>query len=179
MLVPIYVKLRTVKTSLLSKLSRVDWVGGFFFIGGLTSFLVGISWAGIQFEWKSAQAVTPMIIGIIGVTTAIIWEIYGAREPFLRPSLFYSTSALATYACALFQGFIVCLFFPISQTSTALGLPRTLDGNQHRLTRCSCSARSTTSPSISPPSDLSPRRSPAWTSSPSPAFCFPAASSSR
>ncbi len=111
-LVPIYIKLKTVKTSLVSKLCRVDWVGGFFFIGGLTSFLVGISWAGIQFEWKSAQAVTPMIIGIVGVTIAIIWEIYGAQEPFLRPSLFCSVSALATYACALFQGFIVCLSCP-------------------------------------------------------------------
>lgn len=116
-LVPIYVKLRTKKTSLFSKLGRIDWVGGFFFIGGLTSFLVGISWAGIQFEWKSAQAVTPMIIGVIGVIVAVVWEIYGAREPFLRPSLFCSTSALATYACALFQGFIVRLFHPQHRTA--------------------------------------------------------------
>jgi hypothetical protein len=107
-LVPIYVKLTTVKTSLASKLLRVDWVGGFLFIGGLTSFLVGISWAGIQYEWNSVQAITPMAVGIVGIVAAVFWEIYGAQEPFLRPSLFRSASALATYACALFQGFIVC-----------------------------------------------------------------------
>jgi hypothetical protein len=107
-LVPIYVKLTTVKTSLASKLWRVDWVGGFLFIGGLTSFLVGISWAGIQYEWNSVQAITPMAVGFVGIIAAVFWEVYGAQEPFLRPSLFRSTSALATYACALFQGFIVC-----------------------------------------------------------------------
>lgn len=106
-LVPIYVKLTTVKTSLASKLLRVDWVGGFLFIGGLTSFLVGLSWAGIQYKWGSAQVIAPIVVGIAGIIAAVIWEIHGAQEPFLRPSLFSSASALATYACALFQGFIV------------------------------------------------------------------------
>jgi hypothetical protein len=106
-LIRIYIKLGTRKTSLVSKLGRIDWVGGFFFIGGMTSFLIGISWAGVQFEWGSAQAVVPMIVGVSGVIIAVIWEFYGAREPFLHRSLFCSSSALATYTCALSQGFIV------------------------------------------------------------------------
>jgi hypothetical protein len=107
-LVPIYVKLFTDRTSLASKIARVDWLGGFLFIGGLTSFLIGISWGGVQYEWNSAQTVAPIVVGIVAVIIAIFWEVYGAREPFLRPSLFKSGSALATYVCALFQGFIVC-----------------------------------------------------------------------
>lgn len=107
-LVPIYVKLSTKKTSIASKLKRVDWVGGFFFIAGMTSFLIGLSWAGVQFEWKSAQALVPMLIGLLSVAVSLFWEYYYANEPFLRPSLFHNFSALATYACALFQGFIVC-----------------------------------------------------------------------
>jgi len=120
-LVPIYVKLTTVKTSLASKLGRVDWIGGFLFIGGLTSFLIGISWGGVQYEWKSAQSITPIVVGILGVVVAVLWEIYGAREPFLRPSLFNSPSALATYACALFQGFILfCALYYIPFYFTAV-----------------------------------------------------------
>jgi hypothetical protein len=118
-LVPLYVKLTTTKPSLASKLRRIDWVGGFFFIGGLTSFLIGISWAGIQYEWKSVQTIAPMIVGILAIIIAIFWEIYGAREPFLRPSLFCSTSALATYAGALFQGFIVGLPRPVHSSSSS------------------------------------------------------------
>ncbi|KAJ4291343.1 hypothetical protein N0V88_006351 [Collariella sp. IMI 366227] len=106
-LVPITVRLSTEKTSLASKLARVDWVGGFLFIAGLTSFLIGLSWAGVQFAWNSAQTIAPIILGIFGIVASMFWERYGAREPFLRPSLFYSASALATYACALFQGFIL------------------------------------------------------------------------
>ncbi|KAK3385336.1 major facilitator superfamily domain-containing protein, partial [Podospora didyma] len=106
-LVPLTVRLSTEKTSLGSKLGRVDWLGGLLFIGGLTSFLVGMSWAGIQYEWEDVHVVAPMVVGALSVLAAIFWEIYGAREPFLRPSLFYSPSAIAAYGCALLQGFIL------------------------------------------------------------------------
>ncbi|KAK4186954.1 major facilitator superfamily domain-containing protein [Podospora australis] len=106
-LVPLCVNLTTDRTSLRSKLARVDWMGGFLFIGGLTSFLVGMSWAGVQFQWKSVQVLVPMMAGVAAIVACFFWEKHVAREPFLRPSLFYSASALAAYACALFQGFIL------------------------------------------------------------------------
>ncbi|KAL1835412.1 hypothetical protein VTJ49DRAFT_6777 [Mycothermus thermophilus] len=108
LLVPIYVRLTTAKTSFASKLERIDWIGGIFFIGGLTSFLIGISWGGIQYEWSSGEAITPIVAGVLSIIVALMWEVYGrAREPFLRPSLFTSLSALATYMAAMFQGFIL------------------------------------------------------------------------
>ncbi|KAL2260299.1 hypothetical protein VTK26DRAFT_5721 [Humicola hyalothermophila] len=121
-LIPIYVKLTTKRTSsIVCKLKRVDWVGGFFFISGMTSFLIGLSWAGVQFEWKSAQAIVPMVVGMASVVVCFFWEYRYAREPFLRPSLFHSTSALATYACALFQGFILfCALYYIPFYFTAV-----------------------------------------------------------
>lgn len=108
-LVPIYVKLKTKKTSLMAKLARVDWVGSFLFTAGMTSFLIGISWAGIQFEWNSPQVIAPIVVGVFGIVTTFVWEVYFAAEPILRLSLFYCWSAVLAYACALFQGLIVCL----------------------------------------------------------------------
>ncbi|KAK0721243.1 major facilitator superfamily domain-containing protein [Apiosordaria backusii] len=120
-LIPCYVKLTTQRTSLRSKLGRVDWLGGFLFIGGLTSFLVGMSWGGVQFEWSSAQVIAPMVVGVISVIMCVVWESYGAREPFLRPQLFHSGSALAAYACALFQGFILfCALYYVPFYFTAV-----------------------------------------------------------
>ncbi|KAK4203464.1 major facilitator superfamily domain-containing protein [Triangularia verruculosa] len=120
-LIPCYVKLTTQRTSLRSKLARVDWLGGFLFIGGLTSFLVGMSWGGVQFEWSSAQVVAPMVVGVLSVAMSVVWESYGAREPFLRPQLFFSGSALAAYACALFQGFILfCALYYVPFYFTAV-----------------------------------------------------------
>ncbi|KAK4675308.1 hypothetical protein QC764_503190 [Podospora pseudoanserina] len=120
-LIPCYVKLTTQRTSLRSKLARVDWLGGFLFIGGLTSFLVGMSWGGVQFEWSSAQVIAPMVVGVLSVAMSVVWESYGAREPFLRPQLFCSGSALAAYACALFQGFILfCALYYVPFYFTAV-----------------------------------------------------------
>lgn len=173
-LVPLYVKLTTKKTSVLSKLKRVDYIGGFFFIGGMTSFLVGISWAGIQFEWNSVQAVAPMAIGVFGVVVSVFWECYGAPEPFLRPSLFHSPSALATYACALFQGFIVGPSLPTPFSVCCVRPPPSRANFSHV---CSFSVHSTTSHSTSRPSNSSSRRRRGWTSSQSRASFSPAASS--
>lgn len=106
-MVPLFVKLQAEKSSFVSKLARIDWVGGFLFIGGTTSLLVGLSWAGVQYEWASVQTLVPIFVGINAVIASIAWEVFFAKEPFLRPGLFASVSAVAAYACAFGQGFLV------------------------------------------------------------------------
>jgi EmrB/QacA subfamily drug resistance transporter len=122
-MVPLFVKLKTEKSTLASKLARVDWIGGILFIGGMTSFLIGLSWAGIQFEWDSAQVLAPLFVGVTAVAAAIFWENFGAENPFLRPALFSSPSAVAAYLCAFGQGFILfCALYYIPFYFTALHL---------------------------------------------------------
>ncbi|EFQ34994.1 major facilitator superfamily transporter [Colletotrichum graminicola] len=106
-MVPLFVRLSTEKSSLGSKLLRVDFLGGFLFIGGMTSFLVGLSWAGIQYEWTSIAVIAPISAGAAAVSFCLLWERYGAAEPFLRRSLFYSWSAVAAYLGAFCQGFLL------------------------------------------------------------------------
>jgi uncharacterized membrane protein len=85
----------------------VDWLGGFLFISSLTTFLIGLSWAGIEFAWSDYRTLVPLILGAAGVGASLIWERFGAREPFLRRSLFSEVSAIAAYICALMQGLVV------------------------------------------------------------------------
>ncbi|KAJ3956108.1 hypothetical protein N0V92_007371 [Colletotrichum tropicale] len=106
-MVPLCVRLSTDKASFGSKLLRVDGIGGILFIGGMTSFLIGISWAGVQFPWSSAATIAPIIVGAVAVSACLFWEKYGATEPFFRPSLFYSWSAVAVYFGAFCQGFLL------------------------------------------------------------------------
>ncbi|KAK1585373.1 major facilitator superfamily transporter [Colletotrichum navitas] len=106
-MVPLFVRLSTEKSSLGSKLLRVDFLGGFLFIGGMTSFLVGISWAGVQYEWTSIAVIAPISAGAAAVSFCMLWERYGAAEPFLRRSIFYSWSAVAAYLGAFCQGFLL------------------------------------------------------------------------
>lgn len=70
---------------------------------------MGISWAGVQFPWSSFHTITPIVVGAGGVLLSLLWERYGARQPFLRKSLFYSSSAIAAYVCALCQGLVLFL----------------------------------------------------------------------
>lgn len=122
-MVPLFVKLKTEKSTPASKLARVDWIGGILFIGGMTSFLTGLSWAGIQFEWDSAQVLAPLFVGVAAVVAAIFWENFGAENPFLRPALFASPSAVAAYLCAFGQGFLLfCALYYIPFYFSALHL---------------------------------------------------------
>lgn len=106
--VPLFIKLKTeTKSTLMSKLKRVDWMGAFLFVGGVTTLLIGISWAGVQFDWGSVQTIVPICIGVTGVNAAILWECYCAAEPFLTVSLFSSASAIAAYIGAFCNGLIV------------------------------------------------------------------------
>ncbi|KAK1995829.1 major facilitator superfamily transporter [Colletotrichum falcatum] len=106
-MVPLFVRLSAEKSSLGSKMLRIDFLGGLLFIGGMTSFLVGISWAGVQFEWTSVAVIAPVGAGTAAVSCCLVWERYGAAEPFLRRSLFYSWSAVAAYLGAFCQGFLL------------------------------------------------------------------------
>lgn len=101
-----YVKLMIQWMSLRSKFVRVDWLGGFLFIGGLISFLVGMSWGGVQFEWLFVQVIVFMVVGVFSVVMSVVWESYGVRELFLRLQLFCSGSVFVVYVCVFFQGFI-------------------------------------------------------------------------
>jgi multidrug resistance protein len=116
-MVPLFIRLTTQKTSLKEKLLRVDWVGGFLFISSMTSFLIGLSWGGVEFAWTSFQTLVPLIVGVAGVALSLLWERYGAREAFLRRSLFHNGSAVAAYICALLQGLLVSFGHPSERPS--------------------------------------------------------------
>jgi MFS family permease len=108
-MIPLFVKINnSSRESVKQKVQRIDWLGSFLFIGGTTSFLIGVSWGGIQYRWTSVQTLAPIIAGLFGICSSIFWEIR-AKEPMLRASLFYNASAVAAYYCAFVQGFLVSL----------------------------------------------------------------------
>jgi MFS family permease len=105
--VPLVVRLHTERTSFRERLLRVDWIGGAAFIAGMTSFLMAVSWGGIQFHWRSFRTLVPMVLGVGAVLASLLWERYGAREPFLRRNLFSNRSSVVTYLCSIAQGVLV------------------------------------------------------------------------
>ncbi|KAE9982041.1 hypothetical protein EG327_005973 [Venturia inaequalis] len=106
-MVPLCVKLKAVQQrSVLEKIKGVDWIGGVLFIGSMTVLLMGLSWAGIQYSWRSLQTLVPIFVGVAGLVVLSGWERW-AKLPFLRASLFYNVSAIMAFYCALISGFIM------------------------------------------------------------------------
>ncbi|KFY24241.1 hypothetical protein V493_05366 [Pseudogymnoascus sp. VKM F-4281 (FW-2241)] len=106
-LIPFVVKLKKQKTTFINMFLHVDWLGSFLFIGSTTSFLIAITWGGVQFPWGSYQTLVPLLIGIAGCVVTVFWEKWGAKFPFVRLSIFKARSAYAAYFCAMTQGLLL------------------------------------------------------------------------
>jgi pimeloyl-ACP methyl ester carboxylesterase len=105
--IPLLLTLKPKHETLGTKLARVDWIGGFIFTSSATAFLIAISWGGTQYAWYSARTLVPLILGIAGLVAVCFWEHLLAREPFLKPSLFKSVSAVAIFICGASQGLLL------------------------------------------------------------------------
>lgn len=54
----------------------MDWIGAILFVSATTSLLLGISWGGVQYPWASAGALTPIILGTLGIGTFVGWQMH-------------------------------------------------------------------------------------------------------
>ncbi|KAK4676277.1 hypothetical protein QC764_500370 [Podospora pseudoanserina] len=108
LIVPLTVNLRPEKKRTFAEnLTAVDWAGGVLFIASISSFLVGLTWAGIQFPWNSYQTLVPIIVGAVGLLLTVVYEKRVPAFPFLRVSVFNSLSAVLVYICTTVHGFLL------------------------------------------------------------------------
>lgn len=93
--------------TLKEKLVNIDWIGAVLFVGGMTSFLIGLSWGGVQYAWVSAQTLAPIIAGIVCVGAFIFFQRKVAPKSLIPVKLFWCRSAIAAFYCAMVNGFVV------------------------------------------------------------------------
>ncbi|KAL5336139.1 major facilitator superfamily domain-containing protein [Aspergillus crustosus] len=98
-IVPLFMKLNLIRGTIAQKLRRVDWIGTALFIAATTSFLIPVSWGGVQYPWSSWRTLVPLILGITAFTGFIIYEKYIPEEPTFRLHLLNSYNmAYSLYA---------------------------------------------------------------------------------
>ena len=95
------------RDSFLSKWRRFDFAGCGLFLGSTTSFLIGVTWGGVQYDWDSVQVLVPICLGLAGIVLTIVWEKLGTENPFLRIWIFDDFQTTAAYLCGMLQGLIV------------------------------------------------------------------------
>jgi MFS family permease len=86
-------------------LKELDYVGIFLWTAGLTIFLMGISWGGNMYPWKSAATIGSMIIGALLLVALFVWEGFANLKyptiplKFFRNQGFFSLGEFAFFPC--------------------------------------------------------------------------------
>ena len=95
------------KLSITEKLRQTDWIGSLLFLGSMTVFLIGLSWGGVQYTWKSVQTLAPLTLGLAGIVVFVAWQLWIRPRSLLPMSIFYCPSAILAFYCALVNGVVV------------------------------------------------------------------------
>ncbi|KAG5664674.1 hypothetical protein KAF25_008408 [Fusarium avenaceum] len=97
---PTFAQLHIGKTRM-QQAKRLDWVGMFLFTAGCVLFLVGLSWGGTAYPWKSAEVICTLLIGITTLACFFVHEAYFCSvQPLIPSRVFKNIGYVAVVSCA-------------------------------------------------------------------------------
>ena len=80
---------------------QLDFIGIFLFITGSILFLLGMSWAGGTYAWKSVQVLAPMLVGVGIFAFFFVYEAYLCPvQPLMPPRMFRNVGFVAIIVVA-------------------------------------------------------------------------------
>lgn len=106
-MIPLFIKLRVPRSSLLQKLAKIDWAGSVLFIASTTGFLIPLSWGGVSYPWSSWRTYVPLSVSALGLVILYMYEEYVATNPIIRTSIFKNRNAAAAYIGVVIHGMVV------------------------------------------------------------------------
>ena len=129
-MVPLFIKLNLVPGSIVQKLKRVDWMGNVIFVASTTSFLIPLTWGGVQYPWNSWHTLVPLLIGLAGFASFCVFEVAVPAEPTVRFSIIRSYNMAFSLFGAVIHAILVygVLYFMPLYFEAVKGLNPTLAG---------------------------------------------------
>ncbi|TGO20738.1 hypothetical protein BPAE_0269g00080 [Botrytis paeoniae] len=125
--IPICLKLNIKQGSMWTKLKAFDWFGSFLFVASVTSFLIPLTWGGVMYAWSSVRTLVPLLVGVGGLITFLIYSIFQKGDPLIRRSLFNSPTAIVAYFGTFVHGicvwsilFYMPLYFEVAKNYTPI-----------------------------------------------------------
>lgn len=114
--IALYLNLHLERSSFKEKMEKIDWVGLVLFTASNTSLLLGISFGGTMFPWKSWHTLVPLILGAAGCFAVGIYEYYVPKVPIVNTKVFCNLSASIGFFQVVLHGLILYLliyFLPL------------------------------------------------------------------
>jgi hypothetical protein len=74
-------------------------LGIFLWTAGLTLFLVGVSWGGVIYPWKSAAVISSMVIGVVLLVILGFWESFATLKYPAIPVKFFANRGFISLVC--------------------------------------------------------------------------------
>lgn len=91
-----------INRSKMEQLKRQDFVGFVLFVGGLLLFIMGLSWGGSVYPWKSAHVIATIVVGFVALVAFVLYDAYVHRgDPLLPIHLFKYKGYLAMVLTAM------------------------------------------------------------------------------
>ncbi|EJD49572.1 Mfs1.1 [Auricularia subglabra TFB-10046 SS5] len=109
-LVFLFLKSKTPKTSLRQKLASMDWIGNSIVIASSTAICIALTWAGVRYSWASAKVLVPLILGLLGLLGFFFYEATCATHPVVPLNLLNNRTSAAghrRYIATFINPFIV------------------------------------------------------------------------
>lgn len=78
-------------------IKNFDYVGLLFFTAGFIVFILGLSWGGSVYPWKSVAVICSIVLGFATLVVFVLWECYmPLKEPLIPMHLFKDSGYTAS-----------------------------------------------------------------------------------
>ncbi|KAF8600947.1 MFS drug transporter [Ceratobasidium sp. AG-I] len=101
----LFMPLKPVNGSILNKLAMVDWLGAALALAG-TATLLGISWGGSEYAWKSGHVIGTLSGGGAACVGFVLWQWKGTKIPLLPVHIFKNRVVVGGIATHTINGFL-------------------------------------------------------------------------
>lgn len=115
-LVLTFMQLRLPAGSFREKIERIDWIGNALFLVSSTSVILGLTFGGDTFPWKSAATLVSLVGGTLLLAVFFWVEKVYVKEPIIPYILLSNRTTLAGYLETIVHGIVsmgVIYFLPI------------------------------------------------------------------
>jgi MFS family permease len=102
--------LKTDSSSLMMKLSHIDYIGILVFSGASCALLIGITTGGTLYSWSSAPVLVPLLLGLALYMAFILYEWKTATDPMIPLRVFNDRTAASAFFSAFIHGVVLWCF---------------------------------------------------------------------